>query len=328
MNEEFYYSSDKLLTYGCLFNLIIGERGNGKTFEFKRLCIKDYIKKKEQFIWIRRYESELDDIDQFFKDINKLFPDSKFMVKGHKFYCNDEIMGFYLPLSKGVTKKSNVYEKVTKIVFDEFLVAKSNYHYLKNEVMAFLDLYETIARLRDVKVYLIANAISEINPYFIFFNIRLSGNRFTKIKDDVILEVTDTKDYRQVKRKSRFGKLINGTGYDRYSIDNEFTNDNHSFIEQKSSKARIIFNLKYNNFMIGIWVDNENGKLYCSSKINPNIPIYCIVTEDMQPNYLILKSTSNYMKLLRNSYEYGFIYYENIKIKGVMNEIKRYLNIK
>ena len=34
------------------------------------------------------------------------------------------------------------------------------------------------------------------------------------------------------------------------------------------------------------------------------------------------------MDMLRKSYEYGYIYYESLKIKGYMENVQKYLNIK
>lgn len=236
-------------------------------------------------------------------------------------------MGFYSPLSKGITKKSVSFPKVNKIIFDEFLITKGNYHYLKNEVQCYFDMYETIARLKTVKAYFIANSTSEINPWWSFFGIKTTG-RFTKVKTDLIVETTDSVDYRQIKRQSRFGKLIEGTEYAQYSIENKFVFDNKEFIEEKTPNSRNAFNVVYNRTTIGIWIDTTQGKIYCSRKHNPDLPNYCITTEDMKPNYLILKASSNYLKMLKNAFEMGYIYYENIKVKGIMTEVRKYLNIK
>lgn len=327
MNPEFYYNPQKLLSYNCLFNFIEGERGNGKTYAFKKFCIDNFIKKGLQFIWIRRYESELEDIEEFFSDIQNRYPNYELKVKGKKFYCNDKLMGRAMPLSKGITKKSVPFPNVAFIVFDEFLIEKGNYHYLPNEVKAFLDLYSTIARSRDVRVFFVANSISELNPYHLFFNIVPNG-RFTKVKEDIILERTDTVNYRQAMKMTRFGKIINGTAYGRYAIDNEYINDNKEFIEEKTDYASNRFNILYNNVYMGIWVDTKVGKIYCSFKHNKTLPTYCITTNDMKPNYLILKSNSNYMKMLKTAFEFGYIYYENLKVKGYMQEVQKYLCIK
>lgn len=328
MNEEFYYNNQKLLSYDCLFNFVLGERGNGKTFSFKRLCIARFIKYGEEFIWLRRYETELDDIDLFFTDMVNLFKKHEFKVSGGKFYCDNKIMGYYLPLSKAITKKSTPYPNVKRICYDECLVKKSSYRYLPNEVEALLDFYETVARSRDVYLYCIANAISEINPYFIYFNIKLTGQQFIKVQPDVMLEVTDCQNYRQAKKQTRFAKIIDGTKYSRYAIDNEFVNDNKEFIEQKTEGSINRFNIKINDRLIGIWYDTKEGKIYCSFKSNPQLPTYCITTDELKPNYLILKANSNYMKNLKNAFEYGYIYFESMKIKGYMEEVKKFLYIK
>lgn len=328
--DNIYYSIYKLLSYDYLWNMVIGERGNGKTYGVKKMFINNFIKHNRQFVWIRRYETEFDDFEEFFSDIikNNEFPDHELTVKGKKLYCDKKLMGFGIPLSKGITKKSVNYSGVTDICFDEFLIPKgSNYHYLNNEVFRLFDLYETIARLRRVKVYMLANSISQNNPYFREFNIKLKG-QFNKINKQLIVEVTNTEEYREVKKMSDFAELVKGTGYDKYAIDNEFIEDNYNFIAKKSETSINRFNIKFDKVILGIWVDAKEGKLYVSRKYNPEAPMYCITVDHLQPNYLILKSNSNYMDMLKNAYTYGFIYYEDIKLKGYMENVQKYLNIK
>lgn len=328
--DNIFYSIYKLLSFDYLWNMIIGERGNGKTYSVKKMFINNFIKHGRQFVWIRRYETEFDDFEEFFSDIikNNEFPEHELTVKGKKLYCDKKLMGFGIPLSKGITKKSVNYSGVTDICFDEFLIPKgSNYHYLNNEVFRLFDLYETIARLRRVKVYMLANSISQNNPYFREFNIKLKG-QFNKINKQLIVEVTNTSEYREVKKMSDFADLVKGTGYDKYAIDNEFIEDNYNFIAKKSETAINRFNIKFDKVILGIWVDAKLGKLYVSRKYNPEAPMYCITVDHLQPNYLILKSNSHYMDMLKNAYTYGFIYYEDIKLKGYMENVQKYLNIK
>ena len=329
INEDFYYNPNNLLSYNCLINLIEGERGNGKTYAFKKLGIDNFIKNGSQFIWIRRYETELDNIDRFFDDIRKRYPNHELEVKGKKFYCDGKTMGMAVPLSKAVTLKSVPFPEVKYIFFDEFLISSPHYHYLKDEISQLFDFYSTVARNRDVRLFLIANSISEINPYHSFFNIKIDNDRrFYKIGKDIILERTSTENYRQAMSMTRFGKIIKNTRYGRYAIDNEYLNDNKSFIEKKSEKAINRFNIVYNEKTIGIWIDTELGRIYCSNKFNSSCPNYCITTKDMQPNYIILKNNSHYIKMLKDAFQRGYIYYENIKIKGIMEEVQKYLYIK
>ena len=90
-----------------------------------------------------------------------------------KFYIDNKVFGYGIPLSTANILKSASFPKVKTLIFDEFLIDNGTYHYLRNEVIQFLDVIETIARLRDVRVILLGNAITISNPYFDFFKLSL-----------------------------------------------------------------------------------------------------------------------------------------------------------
>ena len=175
-----YYSYNTIRSHQALFNFILSNRGGGKTYGAKLMAIKDYIKSKkktgtgDQFVYVRRYDSEFDNKDQFFFDIidNNEFPEYEFMVKGYKGFIREkvdeeeedpnewEIICYFVPLSISQRYKSTAYPNVTKIFFDEFIVDKNNIRYLKNEVDTFLNLFETVNRSRDnVDAFFLANNV-------------------------------------------------------------------------------------------------------------------------------------------------------------------------
>ena len=171
MNNEIWFNYHKVLSYNALINVLIGERGVGKTFGFKEYAINHFKKTKKQFIYLRRYESDLkesvgnsEDM-KFFEQIKKKFPNDKFNIKKSKkiikLYLNDEVCGYALPLSASDSIKSVSFESVDLICYDEFQLKEgSNQHYLANEVETLLDVIETIGRLRDdLRVFLLGNAI-------------------------------------------------------------------------------------------------------------------------------------------------------------------------
>ena len=132
--------------------------------------------------------------------------------------------------------KSTNFSKVTTIIFDEFLIEPGQKkYYLKDEVFVLLNLIETIARMRDVHVYLLANATSIVNPYFLYFDIHLPYNSDIKTyKDNLILvQYLKNEEYREAKKNSKFGKLISGTSFENYAVDNQFISDNANFIAKK-----------------------------------------------------------------------------------------------
>ena len=54
-----FYSLQKVLSYNVPVNIIITERGYGKSFSVKDYVIKQYKKNGSQFAYIRRYDNEL-----------------------------------------------------------------------------------------------------------------------------------------------------------------------------------------------------------------------------------------------------------------------------
>ena len=67
-----YYDYDKISSYNATFNMIITNRGFGKTYGAKKRAINKFLKKGEQFIYVRRYKSELKKVkDKFFEKIKK-----------------------------------------------------------------------------------------------------------------------------------------------------------------------------------------------------------------------------------------------------------------
>ena len=163
-----WYDVNKTLSYNCLFNFVVGPRGVGKTYSCKRRVIKDFITKGQQFIYLRRYETEIksSQIDLFFDDIQHEFQDHALAVKKKCFYIDGKLAGWALPLSRASQFKSVPFPYVTKILFDEFIIDQGLIRYLPDEVQTFNEMYSTIARLRDVTVLFLSNAITFTNPYF------------------------------------------------------------------------------------------------------------------------------------------------------------------
>ena len=60
MNNDIYYNFDKLFSYNFLLAFVIADRGCGKTFGAKVSMIKRFLKTGDEFIYLRRYKTELD----------------------------------------------------------------------------------------------------------------------------------------------------------------------------------------------------------------------------------------------------------------------------
>ena len=319
-----WYDGNQTLTHNCLYNFVIGPRGVGKTFWSKEWQVKRFLRTGEQFVYVRRYKEELKKLDSYFNAIKEKFPDVKFAVNGTNLYINDELAGYAIALSTSLILKSSEFPKVTSIVYDEFIIEKGTYRYLPNEVHKFLDLYETISRLREnVIVFFMANAITMTNPYFLYFDIRVPyGSSFYK-RGDILFQYVDNEEYQNTKSQSRFGKIIAGTEYAEYSINNQFLLDSTTFIEKKSGKADFMFSMTYNGYKIGIWVDYTEGLVWASWDAAHDRINYAMTLADHTENTILIKSLakSRAFTLFMDAYKSGHVRFEDMNIKNMIYEI-------
>ena len=335
-NEKIeFYDYNRIKSYNALFNFILSPRGNGKTFGAKEFCIKRFIKYGEQFIYVRRYKSEFKKLQLFFDDIRFKFPNVKLEVKGKTFYINEKVGGYAIALSTSQSEKSTAYPNVGTILFDEFIVDKSYIRYLPNEVEIFLDLYETVARFREnVKAYFLANKVTLVNPYFKYFDcIPKKENRFSTFKDgEIVVEQFTSESFIEMKKKTRFGRLISGTKYGDYAIDNKSLRDSNTFISNKKPKdAFFLFSVIYNGEELGFWLSFEESMCYINDSIQKNSKDRFSITKDDHDINLIMadKLTNfNMFKEFLRYYRLGQIRIKNIQCKLLLYEIMEYLGIK
>ena len=325
-----YWNIKRVLSYNALFNFIIGNRGGGKTYGCKKYVIQKFLKTGKQFIYLRRYKKELKKIKTFFEDIKDEFPEVEFAVKGNEFYINGMLAGYAMALSTSKIEKSVAFPNVETIIFDEFLLDKGVYHWLQDETVCFLEFYETVSRMRDnVQVFFLGNAITMTNPYFLYFDIRLPYGKLIACKDDKLIELVQNEDFIAEKNKTRFGKLIAGTDYAAYSINNEFLRDNKTFVEKKTGNCSCIFNFKYKNIIYGVWRSYEQGKIWVSLDYDKNYTCYVLTKNDLTPNDLLLTSLKNskVFKGFIQNYARGNVFFEDIKIKNVCWEVVKLAGI-
>lgn len=324
-----YWDINKTLSHNCLFNFIVGNRGGGKTYGFKDWAIKDYLKTGSQFVYVRRYDTELKTTDKFFEDIKVAYPTHEFNVKSGKsqmfFYIDGKIAGYGIPLSKAKIFKSVAFPRVNKIGFDEFIIDKGVYHYLHDEVVCFLELYETIARMREnVRAFFLANSVSMYNPYFLYFDITLPyGTNFKKANDVLIELVADT-EFIEAKSQTRFAKMLKDTDYYAYSVENKFLRDNNDFIAKKTGQCIDLFEFIWQGTTYTVWESREDYAFFIEiSKGRQKVIKYALSKADHSVDTNMIKNfkTLAAFRALLAAMERGCCYYENQQTKKACNEV-------
>lgn len=125
MDNSIFCNFDKILPYGALLNFIISERGVGKTYSATKFVTEQFLKKGDEFAYIRRYKNELSSaVPNFFSALqqNNEFPDVSLSAKGKKFFINGKTFGYASTLSTSQDLKSSNFSKVKTIIFDEFII--------------------------------------------------------------------------------------------------------------------------------------------------------------------------------------------------------------
>lgn len=323
-----YYDLSKILSYNAFLNFLLGERGVGKTYSCSKFVTKKFINSGDEFVYIRRYKSDLKkSVPKFFNALitNNEFEEHKLRTHGDLFYIDDKVAGYGMTLTMAQSLKSSNFPNVKYIIFDEFIIENDGHkHYLQGEVEVFLGLVETIARMRDVKIFMLGNAVTVTNPYFIFFDISMPYNTDIKTYKDglILVQYMKNDEYRKAKHESKLGKLVEGTEYSSYAIDNSFRLDNKDFIEKKSGTSRCAFAFKYKDNIYGAWFDYNIGKIFISNDYLENVQFFACTLEDHKPNTMLINSAKYYsaFKTFVQNYKLGNVYYESQKIKAQVRE--------
>ena len=182
-----YYSLTSINRKNATYNVIFGERSNGKTYATLKQGVIDYYKNGGQMAYVRRWKeditgrrasrlfSALCENGEIQKITNNEFTGVHYWAgkwylcnydeNGKAIYSDIDIICFSFALSDGEHDKSTSFPKIQTIIFDEFLTNKI---YLNDEFVLFMNTVSTIVRKRDdVKIYMLGNTVNKYCPYFV-----------------------------------------------------------------------------------------------------------------------------------------------------------------
>ena len=186
--KQKFYSLKHILDKDCVYNVIFGERSNGKTYAVLKYAIEQYFKTGGQFAIVRRWQEDIrgrrasdifsainanDEVmklsDGRYKGITyfsgKFYLCDYDLKTGKPVYCMEtDCIGYTFALSETEHNKSISYPHIRTILFDEFL---TKHVYLNDEFVLFMNTISTIVRQRtDVKIFMCGNTVNKYCPYF------------------------------------------------------------------------------------------------------------------------------------------------------------------
>lgn len=184
-----YWDIVPIMSYGADYNVVIGERSNGKTYGVLKEGLERYLKNGTQMAIIRRWDTDFVGVkgQQLFESLetngdgknaiselsngewtNVLYYGGQFTLyrlnEKKQMVKDNQPFAFAFGLNVMEHFKSLSYPNVNFIVFDEFI---SRNAYLKDEFVVFSNMLSTIIRQRDgISIWMLGNTVNKFCPYF------------------------------------------------------------------------------------------------------------------------------------------------------------------
>ena len=183
-----YYSLDKILEKNADYNIIFGERSNGKTYASLEYGVKQFVESgyNNQTAIVRRWKEDIKgkraetlynalESNGRISELTNGEYTEVYYFNGKYYLSNyDDNIKKHVPFTKPLAytfalsemehDKSTSYPDITTIIFDEFLTRR---YYLPDEFILFMNVLSTIIRQRNnVKIFMLGNTVNKYSPYF------------------------------------------------------------------------------------------------------------------------------------------------------------------
>ena len=329
-----YYTNQKVLSYNHNIIFSVGQRGIGKSYDWKRHAIHKFLKNKRKFIFIERYEKDKKTrAKTYFNNmLTKKYKDYEIKYQASNFYIRPknkkvwQLMGYCIDINTMSSITSSSYEDVDLILFDEFMNLSNKYIKDKDnplkepEIMQ--SFYQTVARGVDevvrnnVKMVFLSNAVTLSNPYFIFYEIDKKlriGMKKLRLKDkDIIVELPQIKEIKTLIEKSKFFKSFKNKKYNDFALLNTFYLDNNAVIKKinKNYKPRIKFICDNKTYIL---YEYKNNFIFSDKNSKKEMLTFSITEKDYKQDYFRIDKLKKYMLYdnIKNAFLDNNIFFEN-----------------
>lgn len=354
-----YYNLKKILSKNAHYNIIFGERSNGKTYALLEYGLKNYCNNGEQIAYLRRYKEDI--IGKRASNIWNAIIDNKLVEKytrgkyttihyfsGAFYLANydeklgknvpnwNECIGYVFSLTDMEHNKSTSYPNITTIVFDEFLTRQ---YYLTDEFILFMNTLSTIIRERtNVKIFMLGNTVNKYCPYFKELGLKhidhmkqgtIDVYSYGDSKLKVAVEYVSASN--SLRKKSNLYFAFNNPKLEMIK-SGTWEIDNYPHCPYKYSKSDILFIyfIEFDNALLQCEIVQKDNKIFTfiHEKTTPikNIESDIIFSTNYSANANhfrnILKPTTTITKKIAMFYLTDNVFYQNNEVGEI---IRNYL---
>ena len=345
-NENQYYSLKDILSHRAVYNVIFGERSNGKTYAVLEYALKRYCAGKGKLAVIRRWDEDFKAKrgaslfsahvqNGLVTKLTKGKWTDIYYYSGRWYLCTyddkgkrikeDEPFAYAFSLSTMEHDKSTSFPDITTALFDEFLTRDA---YMIDEFVIFTNVLSTIIRQRDdVKIFMLGNTVNQYSPYFT--EMGLTNVRKMKPGDIEVYSYDDKRlkvavEYTEpsaTTKKSNFYFAFNNPKLNMIKNGSwEFANYPHCPMKYRPADIALAFFIKWEEDILQceIVIVNDSYFIFIHKKTTPlrdtmNDLIYS-VDYSPRPNYKrnLLKPMSYIEKQIDKLFaEYKVFYQDN-----------------
>lgn len=350
-----YFSLDSILAYEADYNIIFGERSNGKTYAVLKYAVEQFVNSgyQNQTAIIRRWKEDiiskrantlfnaLQDNGEISQITNGMY--SEIYYLNGKFYLSnyDSELKKHIPFNEPVAycfalsdvehDKSTSYPKITTILFDEFITRR---YYLPDEFVIYMNVLSTIIRQRDnVKIFMLGNTVNKYCPYFVEMGLKhipemkqgtIDVYKFAKGKLKIAVEYTAPT---KCKKASNKYFCFDSEGMDMI-INGAWELAIYPHLTVKYEKSDIVFTyfIEFGDNLLQCEIICKNNEYftYIHEKTtpiqNPDKDLIYSLKHNEKSNYRrrLLSSTTRYEKMIAEFYALEKVFFQNNEIGEIV----------
>lgn len=315
-------------------------RSAGKTTYFNRMVVNRYKKTGKKFVLVYRFNYELVDCaNKFFKEIGKLFFKGDEMSDQRKangiyteLFLNDKSCGYCISINYAdqLKKFSHLLADADCMLFDEFQ-SETN-HYVPNEISKFMSIHTSIARgggeqVRYLPVYMISNAVSIINPYYMALGIadRLKTDTNYLKGDGFVLEQGFYNEVADKQLNSAFNRAFKNEQYLQFAAQNVYLNDSLNLIEKMGGNSDYIVTIRSGGKLYAVRRFTDTGLFYVDNRADETYPDKIVPNAiEQDAGYMLLGRSTILMSTMRMAFEKGYVRFRNQECKSIFFDLMKY----
>ena len=178
--KQVHWSIKNIAEKKANYNLVFGEKSNGKSYQVKHRAINNYLNTGNRFILMRRWVEDMTNlwVEKYFSDVDvEKLTDGRYNIiicyRKEIYFATvneegktikGEIMGYAVPLRAEQHFSSGSFLDVNMIVYEEFM--ERGGIYIAHEPDRLMAFYNTVDRKQGrTELWLVGNTVTRVNPY-------------------------------------------------------------------------------------------------------------------------------------------------------------------